>query len=320
MPVEILIRLTALGDVLLAVPTARALAQNGAEVHWVLSSKWAEISPFLPATRVHTLNGISDLPFLSRRLRALKPIKTYDLQGKVISNLLALFLGAPSKYYSKRSLRESFRIALGRYPLECSPNPVWKRYLNTIGNPDQLPDARLTIPENYLAYCKKWLSESIPYRPENLVLFHPGASKPGKVLPPEACQKIIPSQNFPVALIGDKVIPISFSPTVDLRGKIPLSILPGFMALSRGVISTDSGPMHLARAMDCRLVGIFVQAHPNFGFSPIPSSKTKIISGNLSCQPCSPHGERSACPKGDWECRNLNWKAISEDIKDFLNQ
>ena len=122
----------------------------------------------------------------------------------------------------------------------------------------------------------------------------------------------------PLAAIGDGETPLPVPSIIDLRGKIPLSELPWVMSLSSGIISSDSGPMHLARAVDIPVAGIFLQTDPCLGFSPIPGPRVKVISRPLGCKPCSLHGRRSVCPEKTWACRDLSWDEIAADIAAFF--
>jgi heptosyltransferase-2 len=92
------------------------------------------------------------------------------------------------------------------------------------------------------------------------------------------------------------------------------------MKLSAGIISSDSGPMHLARACEIPVVGIFVQTDPSLGFSPVPGKNVMVISNPLPCKPCSLHGQRQVCPEGHFACRKFNPEEVAEKISRFLEK
>ncbi|MFZ2956880.1 MAG: glycosyltransferase family 9 protein [Candidatus Ozemobacteraceae bacterium] len=346
MAIHILIRLTAMGDALLAIPTARALAEQGIEVHWVLSRKWAGLAAFLPA-HIHFLDNASSLLPMARRLRRLHPAATHDLQGKPASMALSYLLGTSVDRYRKRDLGENFRAGLGRYPLRGSdPLPVWRRYLSSVGI-DHLPDshinASLNHPLPFLQEARTYLYQFVSPHSSPLLL-HPGASKVGKLLPDQALQLFSSQLPGPLILIGDPPFPgqkkspasptslpskdpnhaqcsplfqktasasRDIPPLIDLRGTIPLRLLPGIMSLSRGIITTDSGPMHLARAVGIPLMALFFQTDPSLGFAPIPGDRQLLVSRDLPCKPCSLHGGRAVCPEGTWACRDLDWADLA---------
>jgi len=320
----ILIRFGALGDVLLAIPVARALQTRGEEVHWILGRRWAEFASFLPVDRVHLFGGTRDLLPLARRLRRLHPARVIDLQGKAASYLLSTLIGGPLRRYAKRHWREGLRAATGAWPLrDPDERPVWQRYWDTAG----LPCSRETLPDGHLKLDTHAVSPATfdagTASDTPLLLLHPGASQPGKVLPAAALAALLDSLPGPIALIGDRPSPLGIDLSGrrnlhDMRGLVPLPALPALMEKSRGLVTTDSGPMHLSRALDLPLAAIFLQTDPLLGFAPLPGGKTRVISRDLPCKPCSLHGQRSVCPEGHWRCRDLDWSALGRELAGFF--
>ena len=87
----------------------------------------------------------------------------------------------------------------------------------------------------------------------------------------------------------------------NLAGK--LSLMES-AALIKGAIRTfvnDSGPLHLASAMNAPVTVYFCSTSPSFGFGPLSDDSEIIEVKNLSCKPCGLHGYKS-CPKGHFEC------------------
>ncbi|HNW33409.1 MAG TPA: glycosyltransferase family 9 protein [Candidatus Ozemobacteraceae bacterium] len=319
MTTEILIRLTAMGDVLLAVPAARALARAGREVHWVLHRRWAALAPFLPAAHVHLLGGCRDLLLLAKQLRHLKPACTNDLQGKPLSVALSALLGTPIRRYGKRSLREQIRAARGEYPLRpADPEQVWLRYARAAGVEAKPEDARIELSEAGLLNAGAWLEREAGIG-ASFTLLHPAAAHAGKTIPQVGIDAILSALPRPVVLIGDSDGTITAGEgIVDLRGRTPLELLPFLMAHARALISTDSGPMHLGRAVGIPVAGLFFQTDPCLGFAPIPGPGIRVFSRELACKPCSLHGRRQPCPEGTWACRNFDWSELAAGLAEFV--
>ena len=172
-----------MGDVLLAVPAARALLGQGKLVHWVLHRRWEALAEFLPA-RVHLVSGLTDVLPLARRLRALHPLRVHDLQGKGLSIFLTWAIGQPVTRYDKRSSAESLNAVLGKYPLRGSdPQPVWNRYLSTVAAEETSPNPTLVLSPAYLQECENFLTQDLHLKSRQFLAIHPGASHPGKILP-----------------------------------------------------------------------------------------------------------------------------------------
>jgi ADP-heptose:LPS heptosyltransferase len=74
---------------------------------------------------------------------------------------------------------------------------------------------------------------------------------------------------------------------LNLAGKTSLQVSSGVVALSRAVISNDTGLLHVAEQLGKRTIALMGPAP--FGFPSRPT--TKIMELNLSCRPCSKHGQ-----------------------------
>lgn len=67
----------------------------------------------------------------------------------------------------------------------------------------------------------------------------------------------------------------------------------------------DSGPLHIATAMDAPTTAFFCSTVPEFGFTPLSTvhyvAETKE---DLPCRPCGVHGYK-VCPQGHFKCGNI---------------
>lgn len=309
-----------MGDVLLAVPTARALARAGREVHWVLHRRWAALAPFLPAAHVHLLGSVHDLLPLAKRLRRLNPSRVIDLQGKPASIVLSALIGAPTRRYGKRPWREQLDAAQSRYPIRPSePGQLWLKYAHTAEIEVSPDDALLELSDADRSSARAWLDREAGPAASHFIMLHPSAAHAGKILPQEGIAALLQRLPKPILLIGDTDGTVTAGEgVVDLRGNTPLELLPGLMSHARALISTDSGPMHLARAVGIPVAGLFFQTDPCLGFAPIPGPGTRVYSKELACKPCSLHGRRKQCPEGSWACREYDWHALAAELAEFV--
>ena len=89
----------------------------------------------------------------------------------------------------------------------------------------------------------------------------------------------------------------------NLAGKLNLLESAALMKTATNNFVNDSGPLHIASAMNANVTAFFCSTTPLFGFGPL-SENSKIIEViNLDCRPCGLHGHKE-CPKGHFNCGN----------------
>jgi len=317
---EIVLRLNAMGDILLTVPTLRAIAARGIDLHLVIHGRWAQLGEFLPAN-VHYYNGTGSLIKLAGQLKKLHARAVFDLQGKLSTIALRSMLNAPiTRVYQKRNFSEQLLAMRGKYPLRFSDQrPVWQKYGEVCGVNVDNPDASLNLSHDYLDACRKILHE-LDLLEKQFILLHPDASKPGKQIP-EALLKALQSDlKLTTAIIGTSSNDLpSGIKALDLRNRFSLYHLPGIISLAAAVVSSDSGPMHLARAVDTPLAALFFQTCPSLGFAPVPADNVLVISEPMPCKPCSLHGQNFECPEGHFACRNIDIPGTVDKIARFFS-
>jgi heptosyltransferase-2 len=105
---------------------------------------------------------------------------------------------------------------------------------------------------------------------------------------------------------------------IDLCGKLNLQQLVFAINEMDVVITNDSGPMHIAAALEKPQIAIFGATHPKLGFAPM-NTKAIILSANLQCQPCSLHGSEK-CPKEYFNCMSsISTGQILNSLKTLMN-
>lgn len=96
--------------------------------------------------------------------------------------------------------------------------------------------------------------------------------------------------------ITDKIMQLTNNQCENLAGKPQLAETIDLLSLTSGVISNDSGLMHIAAALNKSVIAIYGSTSPNF--TPPLSSKATILKLQLDCQPCF---ERT-CPLEHHRC------------------
>jgi len=88
----------------------------------------------------------------------------------------------------------------------------------------------------------------------------------------------------------------------NLSGELSLLQSASLMRDAQMNFVNDSGPLHIASAMNAPVTAYFCSTVPAFGFGPLSDvSFIAETSLELHCRPCGLHG-RSSCPEGHFKC------------------
>ena len=80
---------------------------------------------------------------------------------------------------------------------------------------------------------------------------------------------------------------------------LPLNELMTLLKHARVYVGTDSGPLHLAAALNVAVVGLFGPAEPRFTAPVVPSAS--FIFRQVECSPCN----QRACVRSNNPCMDL---------------
>lgn len=97
-------------------------------------------------------------------------------------------------------------------------------------------------------------------------------------------------------LVTDKIMELTANQCENLAGRLELFETIDLLSLVSGVVTNDSGLMHVASALKKPLIAIYGSTSPVFT-PPLAASST-ILKLDLSCQPCF----KRECPLGHHRC------------------
>lgn len=255
------------GDIIHALPCAAALrdALPTTRITWLVDERWQSLlqgnpditeTVIFPRQKFRGLGGkLKSIPW-AMGLKRLAPDIVIDLQGLLRSGLMARLSGAP-RIIGLADAREGARFFCNElapvFPREHSV----QRYLRTL---DTLGLAEVKTPQFPLPQGS--LPPDAPSGP--YILLHPFARGEGKSLTPtqvvELCRDLAP---FTIVLAGMGTAPADLpAHVVNLLNRTTIPEMIGLIRTARFVISVDSGPMHIAAAVDSPLLSIHTWSDP----------------------------------------------------------
>lgn len=330
----LLVRLSAIGDCVHALPVIEALRRQlpGVEIGWAVQrSGRAVVDSLDAADRYHLfpreargLQRASSLLRFSRELRAQRYQVAIDLQGNSKSGLVAALSGARRRIgLARRERRELNRLFVPLPPETTIPGSTGTRDV-------QSASLLHVIERNLMVLAQLGLRLELPAPALDLRPADSDVAQPREVvLCPSTTwpTKIWPATSFVelaarLARSGKRVevfwgtaaeraeaeqIVASARGVVDadavdrlvLAPELALEELAGYLAAARLVVGNDSGPVHLAAALGTPSVGVFGATDPHRNGLYWPHTRSIWRDdADLVCRPC---WSRS-CARGDLAC------------------
>jgi lipopolysaccharide heptosyltransferase I len=283
----LIVRLSAFGDIIHALPLAENTRCAGAEVGWLCESRYRDLlegNPnvdrlFLADTRAWRADPFgarawSDAGRLRRELRGFSPDRTIDAQGLWKSALLARAAGAPVVGFAASERREgssALLCSLRVRPAAAASHIVDRNLalLSAVGIPVErrAPDATYLLSQGSSDAAAFLASQPRPF-----ALYHPGAGRPEKAWGEEKFAELARRLERTLGLHpvlswgpGDEDRLERMSRGVAGARRLPLLPPQGLAQVIREArifIGGDTGPLHLADALGARTLALFGPTDP----------------------------------------------------------
>lgn len=246
-----------------------------------------------------------------------------DLHDTPRTRLLALLWQGPVRRYPKYSLER--RLLLLRQTLLGSALPqhgnlsrttVPQRYASALQNPP--PAAQALVPRVFLTAEERAEGQQLATSAASngttpLIALHPYATHANKEWPAESWRALmaaLEARNLPWVVIGRRtggagravgaedgqngqtLFP-DLPATRDFTNRTTLRQTCALLAASGVLVTGDSGPLHLASAVQTPVVALFGPTVAEWGFFPQGRYDT-VLQQSVPCRPCSLHGQ-GAC-------------------------
>ncbi|HUU98395.1 MAG TPA: lipopolysaccharide heptosyltransferase I [Phycisphaerae bacterium] len=320
----LIIKPSSLGDIVHALPVLAALrrANPGAHIAWLASRSFAalldghplldEVIVFDRARYGKMLRSGRALGEFLRFLRELRRRRfdlVVDLQGLFRSGFLAFASGAEQRV-GFAAARESAGLFYTQR-VRCPPDARHAVDKNlcvvaALGLRTDRPEFPLGLRLEEIRAAKTLLTTAAGRPLKTFTAVIPGARWESKRWRPERIAALIDrmhEESLPSCVLlgsaadrpfADRVVAACHSPAIDLVGRTSLRELAALLGLSDRVICHDSGPMHIAAALDKPLVAIFGPTDPEvtgpyrcpkegaFGTRPT----FRVVATPIECSPC----------------------------------
>lgn len=296
------IKPSALGDVVQALPLARVLRQAypKALISWVVNREFADLlsdHPCLAETiPFDRRGGFRKFLTLLTTLRQRQFDLVFDLQGLLRTGLMALATRAPMRIGLETAREGAHLFCTGVIPHTGRDVPAYRRYgriaeLLGISSPSTATEIAITATE------RGWVYEHLRGLPRPIVAVHAGAGWVTKRWPAPNFAAAVRDLARSVVVVGTRAeqplaetvlteLRRSSLPTLSLAGRTSLRQLAALLETVDVVVSNDSGPMHLAAAMGTPVVGIFTCTSPRISGPGGPQHELVATSASCAASYC----------------------------------
>ena len=286
----LIIKPSSLGDIVLALPALHSLRKSfpNAKISWLIRPEFAPLLENHPDLSEIILfdrkllgkffcpAGFKAVLSLIKKLRSKKFDAVFDLQGLFRTACLAGLSRCPNRFgmanarefaslfYTHKITQDNKTIHLVDFYLKIVKTAGC---LNT--EPEFVlpidPDARLSVQK---------LLDNHNIKPKNYAVLITTSARQGKCWPVEnfaaIAEKLLAQFQLPSIATGlasekdyiDRLSHLSKAPVINLAGSLSLKQLVALLASAKIVLSNDTGPGHIAAALDTPVVIIFGYSNP----------------------------------------------------------
>ncbi len=316
----LVIKLSAVGDIVLITPSLRALRDRfpKAQITVLVGREGRELlhrCPYIDDLVVfdRAQNGtIAGLLRMARRLRESQIDLVIDFQNNRISHWLGRLCGAPHRY-GWAGRRWSWLLSHRAIPPEQPLSPVDHQFrlLQLVGVESNDKRLELWPGPSDQSRVDALLNESWVAQQQPLVAIHPGGSWLSKQWPEsyilELVDRLAGISKVRVILIGsakerpicDRIHHAARVKPVVAAGRTSLNELAALLGRCSVFIGGDSAPLHVAAAAGIPIIALFGATDPLRHLPP--ASSLTLLRTQLPCSPCY----RPKCPRvgaGKMEC------------------
>jgi len=321
----LIIRLNAMGDVILTLPVVMAVKNSypDAVVDFATRKAYAPLFDQFPA--VDTVFAFdTSMRELIKALRAQKYDTVIDLQKNPRSIILTASIN-PKNVVSYPKRRFTRELIVRQSMLRLDAGHTVDAYLKALKRLKISPVSRrprVELQPEIAKFGEEFIKNA--GFTGKIIGLCPGSKHEEKKWPryQELAELLIKDSNTGAIVFNGPAD--EFDPNLNIASdrvvaaqKLGIEKIAGIMSRCDLVVTNDSGLMHLAVALSVPVVAIFGPTHPSLGFSPL-GDWDKIICDNVKCSPCSLHGEKKCKMPRKYCFENITPARIKNEIDKLL--
>ena len=279
-PKILVIRLSAMGDIVLTTPVIRALNQQlKAKIDFLTKPQY--VSLLEGNTYINRIFSLNDkVDFLQKN----KYDYVVDLQNNLRSWKIRNKIQTKSFVFNKKSLRRYLLIYFG---IDLLKNHVVDRYFATVASLNVVNDNQ-GLDFNVSSSIKPEFNTSQSY-----IAWCIGGTHNPKKLSAKQITQVVSKLKIPVVLLGgnndlhiaEEIINnVECKSVYNFCGKLSVQESSYLIKKSKMLLTNDTGMMHIASALKMPIISFWGCTKPSLGFTPYMTdpSSIKIISKKIS--------------------------------------
>lgn len=312
----LLIRFSSIGDIVLTTPVIRCIKRqmdDDVELHMLTRDKFESLSynnPYIDKTHEYG----NSLREVIKELKKEEFDYVVDLQKNSLSRRVCWALGCEHHSFHKLDFK---KMLLTTFKINKLPDVhIVDRYFEAVEPLDVKNDGRGL--EFYISESNMMQEPDLPEEFRNgFYAVVVGGSYNTKVIPTEKLVEIIEKLDEPVILLGGpgdmqraKQVADAVGENVwNPVGMLNLEQSAAIIKMSKAVLTSDTGMMHIAAALNKPMVSVWGNTVPEFGMYQLypkgSTNKLNIVEiKDLKCRPCTKLGYKK-CPKGHFKCMKM---------------
>ena len=315
-PDVLVVRFSAIGDILLTTPLLRAIRTRhpGARIAVLTKAAYAPLLSHNPhVSEVLDVAPDEGMLAIARRIRSVRYTHMLDLHGSLRSRALRRLAPGPWRSYDKRTVERTVLITT-KHDRYREHVPIAERYFEAAKDLEVEPDGGppdFFVSEEADCRAAQHLGTLGLGGERPLVAIAPGAAHETKRWPIEHWIELvrrITATGADVVVLGGPddagaartIVDAAGDNVGGVAGLLGLQETGAVIRRAEVLISGDTGVMHMATGVGTPVVALFGPTVRQFGFFPY-RSPAAVVELELPCRPCSAHGTRR-CPLGHHHC------------------